>query len=166
MRLGKTTVAGVCGLALAATIGLTGCSSSSTSSEASATGGGDVAAVASAASAAAQEDAASSGPDTSGDVLDAKGACGQVDAAKTGYMSNFTVADENSWNKFADEMLTASSAATDPDLSGALMNVAVAAQFTVSGLGSGDTLENSIGDFNTALTDLGKVCAAQGAPLS
>jgi hypothetical protein len=166
MRLGTTPVAALSGLILAATVGLAGCSSSSTSSETSASGGGDVAAVASAASAAAAADsAAPSGPDTSGNVLDAKGACAQVDAAKSGYMKNFTATDQDSWNKFADEMLTASSNATDPDLSGALMNVAVAAQFTVSGLGSGDTLQNSLGDFNTTITDLGKICTAQGAPL-
>lgn len=159
MRLGISTVAGLSGLLLAASVGLVGCSSSSNSSAASSADAG--------ASAAASIDVSveASGSDTSGNPVDAKTACAQVDAAKAGYMTNFTTTDSVMWNQFAEEMLTASSSATDPDLSGSLMNVAVAAQFAVTGLESGDDLTTAKGDFDTTITDLGKVCAAQGAPL-
>lgn len=159
MRLGISTVAGASSLLLAASLGLAGCSSSSSSSASSSADAGTSAAASAGASVAA------SGSDTSGNPVDAATACGQVDAAKAGYMKGFAASDSESWNQFADEMLTASSSATDPDLSGALMNVAVAAQFTVTGLQSGDDLTTAKGDFDTTITDLGKVCTKQGAPL-
>ncbi len=159
MRLGTATVAGVTGVLLAATLGLTGCSSNS-----SASGDGTASAAASA-GASAGASVAASGSDTSGNPVDAKTACGQVDAAKTGYMNGFNATDSESWNQFAEEMLTASSSATDPDLSGGLMNVAVAAQFTVTGLEGGDDLATAKGDFDTTVSDLSKVCAKLGAPL-
>ena len=157
MRLGISTVAGFSGLLLVASVGLAGCSSSSSSSDASSAGAS--------AAASAAGSAAASGSDTSGNPVDAKTACGQVDAAKAGYMKGFTTPDSDTWNQFAEEMLTASSNATDPDLSGSLMNVAVAAQFTVTGLEGGDPLATAKGDFDTTITDLGKICAKQGAPL-
>jgi hypothetical protein len=162
MRLGVASVAGLSGLLLTASLGLTACSSSSTSSDTSSPNAA-VSALASEASAEAAVEA--SGSDTSGDPVDAATACGLVDTAKSGYMAGFTGTDSTLWNQFAEEMLTASSSATDPDLSGSLMNVAVAAQFTVTGLESGDDLTTAKGDFDTTVTDLGKVCAAQGAPL-
>jgi hypothetical protein len=161
MRLGIATAAGLSGLVLAASVGLTGCSSSSSSSAASSADAGASAA----ASADAGGSAAPSGSDTSGDPVDAATACGQVSAAKSGYMKGFAATDSESWNQFADEMLTASSSATDPTLSGSLMNVAVAAQFTVTGLQGGDDLATAKGDFDTTITDLGNVCSKAGSPI-
>ncbi|MEI6361295.1 MAG: hypothetical protein WCP95_04115 [Actinomycetes bacterium] len=159
MRLGIATAAGLSGLLLAASVGLTGCSSSSTANGESSADAGTSAA------ASAEASAAPSGSDTSGDPVDAKAACGTVDAAKAGYMKGFAATDSESWNQFAEEMLTASSSAPDPALSGALMNVAVAAQFTVTGLEGGDDLATAKGDFDTTITDLSAVCTKAGAPL-
>jgi hypothetical protein len=81
-------------------------------------------------------------------------------------MKGFTSTTSTDWNTFAEDVLGLSSDTTDAALQGALMNVAVAAQFTVTGLDSGDDLTTAKGDFDTTMSDLNKLCIAAGAPLT
>jgi hypothetical protein len=164
----KTSAVLASGL-MVASMGLAACSSSSSSSSgssAAASATGEAAATTD----AGPSDAGTVAPDPSGAVsggtdVTATIACDRINAISTEYMAGFTTTDDTLWGQFADETLSLSSDATDPDLSAALMSLAVAAQFTVTGLESGEDLTTSKGDFDTALNDVGTLCTAAGVPL-
>lgn len=157
MRVSKITGALLAGALLTVSVGLTACSSSSSASGSSG----------SEASAAASGEASASGSaDTGRPPVTAESACAAVNTDAAGAMANFTSTSSDDWTAFSDEVLGLSSDATEDALQGALMNVAVAAQFTVTGLESGDPLATAKGDFDTTMADFGKLCTAAGTPLT
>jgi hypothetical protein len=164
MRVTKITGAVLASTLLAATVGLSACSSSSGSS---AEASGSSAAVESAApTATGGASALASGGVDSSAVVTAETACSQIETDSAGYMQAFGNTNSEDWVKFSDEALGLSDSAEDPDLQGALMNLAVAAQFTVTGLESSEDLTTAKGDFDTALNDVNAICSAAGFPLS
>jgi hypothetical protein len=157
MRVSKISGAVLASVVLTVSFGLSACSSGSSAGGSSA---GE-------ASAGASTDAgASASPDTGRPPVTAATACAQVETDSAGYMKGFASTTSTDWNTFAEDVLGLSSDTTDAALQGALMNVAVAAQFTVTGLDSGDDLTTAKGDFDTTMSDLNKLCVAAGAPLT
>jgi hypothetical protein len=162
MHVSKITGAALAGLLLTASVGLTACSSGSASSAGSSAEASTVEATGSTVTTAAS---ASGGVDSSEETT-AASACAAIESAGTGYLQSYTSMVSDDWNKFSEEVLALSDSATDEALQGSLMNLAVAAQFTVTGLESSEDLTTSKGDFDVVLGEMNTVCTAAGAPLT
>ena len=162
MRVVTVSSAAMAGLLLA-TFGLSACSSSSTADATS-----DAAVTASAGTDGAASAAAtgSTAPDTSGDPVGTTAACAEINVITADYMTGLTTEDPENWQLFSDALLTLSDSADTPEGTQALMSLAVAASFTVTGLQSGEPLETAKGDFDTAFADMNTVCTASGTPLT
>jgi hypothetical protein len=160
MRAAKISGAALASVLLTVSFGLSACSSGSSGSSASGSSAGEASAQAS------TDTGASASADTGRPPVTAATACAQVETDSAGYMKGFMSTTSTDWNTFAEDVLGLSSDTTDGDLQGVLMNVAVAAQFTVTGLDSGDDLTTAKGDFDTTLAELNKMCVKAGAPLT
>lgn len=152
MRVSTMTGASLAAVLITASLGLTACSSSSSSNSTD-----------SAAAAPTAIESIAMDPAT---VVTADKSCQGVEASGTGYMKNYTTTNSEDWNKFAEEVLGYSNDTTDTTLQGALMNVAVAAQFTVTGLESSEDLTTAKTDFDTTVADLNALCEPAGFPLT
>jgi hypothetical protein len=162
MHVSKITGAALAGLLLTASVGLTACSSSSASSSGASAEASTIEATGGTVTTAAS---ASGGVDSS-EQTTVESACAAIEAAGTGYMQAYTSTVSDDWNKFSEEVLALSDSATDEALQGSLMNLAVAGQFTVTGLESSEDLTTAKGDFDTTLGEMNTVCTAAGAPLT
>lgn len=161
MRASTITRASLAGLLLTASFGLAACSSGSSSSASS----GEASTVTATGAPVTAEASASGGVDSS-QQTNAKDACTKIEASGTGLLKGYTSTTSDDWNTFSEDVLALSDSATDQKLQGALMNLAVAGQFTVTGLESGEDLATSKGDFDTTLGEMNAVCTAAGVPLT
>lgn len=155
----STAMAGV----LLASFGLTACSSGSAPSTSS---GGQASAEATASMDGLASSPAASGPDTSGDPVTTAAACAEINKIAADYMEGMKSDNAENWQAFSDRLLGLSDSAEDPAATQALMSLAVAASFTVTGLQSSEPLETAKGDFDTALSDMNAVCTTAGTPLT
>lgn len=162
MRVSKITGATLAGLLLTASFGLSACSSGSSSSSASSAEASTVEATGVTPTVAVS---ASGGVDSSQETT-AESACKKIEESGKGLLKGYTSTSADDWNTFAEDALGLSDSATDATLQGALMNLAVAGQFTVTGLQSNEDLTTSKGDFDTTLGEMNKICTAAGVPLT